>query len=1347
MSLEEKNNPKKSSVLDQWRKRKKAAVANHKITPRPAEAKVAPTSGQQRLWLLQKLYPNNPFYQYGHLYKIKGKLDIELLTKSFQKLIDRHEILRTNFLETTEGVELAIHPSFDFTLEEIELSNDENLNKKLVAQQAAKTFSSKIFDLTKDQLLRVGLIKISAEENWMVLSIHHIIGDRSSLLILQNELFSFYQKEIEKSTEVETNLPIQYTDYAFWKNNQPIKEQHLNYWLHQLSDDLPLLELPFDKTRPKHTTFHGAVISKKLSVELSTKIQALAKQQETTQYVVLLAAFKILLFRYSRQRDILVGSPFSNRDNLELENLIGFFNETLVLRSQIKPNTSVIDFIQQVKATTMQALENKNVPFDELVRKLKPERYGSANPIFQTMFVYNNSNTSNHLDIGLEIEEETIDLNVSKFDLTLFATDHGNELEISLEYALSLFEKETAERMLSHLEVILNAATNNPQQNISTLEILAQEEKKKILFDWNDTSIPLPQFETIHHFIEKIATTFPNRKAVVCQGKSITYAELNTQADKIANVLLRNEIKPSSPVGLYTNRSLEMIIGMLGILKSGAAYLPLDPEYPKERIDFILKDANVDFVFCQKELKNQLSETATKIFILEEIIEKDLSAPSIKSTAQAEDLAYIIYTSGSTGQPKGVPISHRNLIHSTSARFDFFEHQPDAFLLLSSFSFDSSVAGIFWTLCSGGTLVLPPRRIEQNIQSLAQTIQDNKITHTLLLPSLYNLLLEYTSTQDLLSLKTVMVAGEACPANLILKHYQKIPNVALVNEYGPTEGTVWSTAHPIVPEDSFGSVPIGRPIPNMENYILDEHLQPVPVGAIGELYIGGKGIAKGYWQRPELTKARFLPHPFKQTKNATIYKTGDLAKFRKNGLIDFLGRADHQVKIRGHRIEPDEIKAVLEKMESIKEAIVTVQTNQMHQRLVAYLTMNFPQEITVLRAELKTVFPDYMIPAAFVQLADFPKLPNGKIDLKNLPAPDKKDLADKDKFIAPETDLEKQLASIWESVLKISPIGIHDNFFEIGGDSIQSIQVIAKAQKAGIEFAPNQLFEHQTIGELAKFLNKKNTPEEEEQGNWSSLVALNKQGSKPPLFCIHSGGAHVFFYQPLAQHLSPEQPLYALQPMGLDGKETLHSSIEEMAQYYIQEMKKVQPAGPYHLLGTCFSNAVGLEMAKQLEANGDVVALLIIVDSGPQYLLGATARGEKKTASRFAKMIKEKDWKGIQKKFRNRFIRAKQKALAPLENEQERNLRLTIQNLNQLYHYYSWTPFEGEITFIRSTEFAQRKDKNIHIEQWKKLANGGLDIHVVEGHHTTLFAEPEVKGLAVKIKECLESIPFSKMNS
>ncbi|HHH50299.1 MAG TPA: amino acid adenylation domain-containing protein, partial [Saprospiraceae bacterium] len=996
-------------------------------------------------------------------------------------------------------------------------------------------------------------------------------------------------------------------------------------------------------------------------------MQKLAKENDTTMYVVLLSAFQLLLYRYTNQSIILVGSPFINRDKVALEKLIGFFNETLVLRTQLSDELSFKQLIAQVKETTMQAFEHRDMPFDELVQNLKIKRQGNRNPLFQTMFVYNNSNTSTAIELDLKIEEETIELGVSKFDLTFFATDHQDYLEIALECSLELFEEDTILRMQNHLELILNAIATNPRQVISKIPLLTQSEQKQILIDWNDTKIPIPKYQGIHHLIEKMALKFPDKIAVVFEDKKMTYAQLEQKANHVSALLSKTNKVQNTIVGLFVERSIEMIVGILGILKAAAAYLPLDAEYPKERIEFMLADAEVNVVLCQSKLIEQAKFSDVKILELNISKESSFSNLSKPKEFSKDSLAYLIYTSGSTGQPKGVPISHQNLIHSTTARFHFFEKQPDAFLLLSSFSFDSSVAGIFWTLCSGGTLVVSKKRIEQDINALSNTINNNNITHTLLLPSLYHLLLQHASAKKLDSLNTVMVAGEACSSNLVSLHFKQLAKVALVNEYGPTEGTVWCTAHRLSPKDAFGLVPIGRPIPNVQNYILDKNLQAVPVGVIGELYIGGAGLANAYWKRRELSKTKFLLNPFSKNEKTLLYKTGDLARFRKNGLIDFLGRADQQVKIRGHRIELDEIKTRLLQIDSIQDAIVLIQNPKRNPQIIAYLIAKENKDINY-KNSLKEKLPDYMIPSAFILLEKFPKLPNGKVDLTKLPKPKELILDKTADFLAPKTAIEKQLVSIWEDVLKIKPISIHSNFFDLGGDSIRSIQVISKAYKQGIEIAPQAFFEYQNIEALAHFLEKNNnsSTNQVEDTISASLVPLNKRGTKSPLFCIHSGGGHVFFYQALSNHLGANQTMYALQPLGLDGKEKVHSSIEEMASFYIQEMQKVQATGPYHLLGTCFSNAVGLEMANQLKAKGEEIATLIFVDSGPQYLLGAKLRGERKTARRFAQMIKEKNWKGIQRKFRNRWIRSKQKLLAPLENKQEKNLRLTINSLNQL---------------------------------------------------------------------------------
>ncbi|MEL6943979.1 MAG: condensation domain-containing protein, partial [Bacteroidota bacterium] len=598
-----------------------------------------------------------------------------------------------------------------------------------------------------DTLLRLANIKMGEQEQLLILSMHHILGDRGSLQILNRELAQLYRGE-----ELES-LPIQYDDYAYWQRQQELRSSDLDYWKEQLSGELPILTLPSDFQRPSSTSFKGAMQSKRFSLDLSKQMKELCKDQHTTLFVIGLAAFKVLLHRYTGEQDILVGAPFSNRDKVSLEKLIGFFNETLVLRSDLSQDLTFVELVQQLKQTTLDAFAHKNVPFDTLVRELQPERQGTSNPLFQVMFVFNANDQALSFGEGIELEEEMLDLGVSKFDLTLFFSDEGEHVKATFEYATDLFESGSINRMLAHFEVLLADIIRQPNQKISQLNLLPKAEQKQILVDWNATTTPLSDASSILQLFEQQAFEKPNQIAVAFQNKQITYQELQSKANTLAHFLRAQGIQSNQLVGLLTKPSLEMMIGILGILKAGAAYLPLDSEYPKERLAYMLEDAQVQVVLTQKELQQYLPETTAQTLDIQTILNiQGTNANTELPLPKPEDLAYMIYTSGSTGKPKGVPISHHNLLHSTAARFHFYERQPEAFLLLSSFSFDSSVAGIFWTICHGGKLVLTPKRIEQDMTALAKTIEQHQVTHSLMLPSLYQLLLEYAPVQQLQSL-------------------------------------------------------------------------------------------------------------------------------------------------------------------------------------------------------------------------------------------------------------------------------------------------------------------------------------------------------------------------------------------------------------------------------------------------------------------------------------------------------------------------------------------------------------------------------------------------------------------
>lgn len=1064
----------KSAALARWRNRKKPQATG---IPRLPEGTFAPLSyGQQRLWFLQEMQPENPFYNYAETYRLRGNLNVEHLLKSLDNVAQRHDILRTTFELNDESIHQVIHKNSQFKITEFDLQNNPNAEPE--AKKIAFREASKHFELTANSLTRITLIKLAQNDHLLLVTMHHIITDKWSMRIFRDELATAYRAFQNGEKPLENPLQIQYADYAYWQKNQALADdKSLNYWKQKLAGELPTLTLPTDHPTPTNPSFKGNYASQTFSAELSQQLKSLSQENNTTLFVLLLTAYKILLHRYAGQDDILVGTPFANRDKKELEALIGFFNETLVLRSDLSENPTFIDLLAQVRTTVLDAFSHKNTPFETLVKILQPERKTAVNPIFQVMFLYHDVPPTPAFSSDLYLTHEPFDLGVTKFDLTLYVSNDAEQLTAIFEYATDRFDPETILRMHTHLQVLLQEIVNNPNQKIAQLPILSEVEKQAILYDWNTSKSKSSDIfkmsddsTSIIDIFQKNVQNTPNNIAVKADNQSLTYTELNQKSNALATELQALSIKKNTFIGLLTGRSIEMMIGILGIMKAGGAYLPLDPEYPAERIEFMLEDADVPVIVTQEKYTQNLPDTQANILKFEDIKVSGQTSPfvpiAIGGGVSKGNFAYIIYTSGSTGKPKGVPVTHQNLLDSTLARFDYYSQHPGCFLLMSSFAFDSSVAGIFWAITSGGTLLIPPRRIEQDTEQLNDIIYENKVTHTLLLPSLYDTLLQFSASEKLASLNTVMVAGEACPPSLVARHFEQLPQTKLYNEYGPTEATVWCTVHEIKPEDA-QRVPIGRPTSNADIYILDTHLQPVPVNVVGELYVGGSGVTQGYHNRADLTKLRFLSNPFSHT-HPRMYRTGDLARYRADGTINFLGRADQQVKIRGYRIEPGEIAAVIKQHPKVKDVVVTVQKNE--QRLIAYFLQNEIVETDELKLFLKSQLPEYMLPSVWVLLDDFPRLPNGKINLNALPEAQYSPSQNGTNFIAPRNVTEQKLVKIWEQVLNVQPIGIRDNFFEIGGDSILSIQIVAKARKAGLALKANQLFEHQSIAELALFV-------------------------------------------------------------------------------------------------------------------------------------------------------------------------------------------------------------------------------------------------------------------------------------
>jgi myxalamid-type nonribosomal peptide synthetase MxaA len=902
------------------------AQVQSSIASRPGEIPPYLSYAQERLWFLAQLHPDSSAYNMHEAVRLSGLLDLTALQDSFRAVIRRHDILRTRFVRAGDDLVQIIDAAMELPVELVDACHLPSEDREAFLHQYARQEAQHHFDLQNGPLLRLSIVRLDKEEHVLFFTIHHILSDEWSNKVFWQELGQFYQAYHHKSDEDLPQLPLQYSDYAYDQRQRFESggmQKQLDYWKRTLGSQLPVLQLPTDHPRPGAQSFQGALLSRNIPLHILEALRTLSRQTETTLFMSLLAVFEVLLYRYSGQPDLMIGIPVANRERPEVSKMMGLFLNTLVLRADLNDEPSFREMLNRVRQAVLDALANQELPFEKMVEAIQPERDFRYNPLFQVMFVYQNDPWQNLVLPGLKSTPFLVDGGVSKFDLTLFAIETSNGLEVFFEYSTDLFEASTIERMLLHYQTLLEAVVGNPEIPVDRLPLLSEIEQRQILIKWNETEQPVADVACIHELIEARVDQTPLAVALQSRTGQITYGELETRSNQLAQYLRKRGVQPGVLVGLCVERSHEMIISMLGILKAGGAYVPLDPSYPKERLSSILTDAQIKLIVTQAKLVEKLPDGDIPQIVYENCQAELARQPDQRPTrlANENDLAYIIYTSGSTGKPKGVPVSHRNLIYSTEARRFVYPHSIERFLLLSSFSFDSSVAGIYGSLCQGGTLCLPDQREEQDVYSIAGLIQEWRITDMLCLPSLYALLLVEGGPELLASLQTVIVAGEACPMPLIKQHYQRLPKADLYNEYGPTEGTVWSSVYCISSDFQGHVVPIGKPVPNMKTYVLDKHLQPVPVGAVGELYIAGEGLVSGYYNRPELTAERFLVTSMMGIP-VRLYRTGDLARYRPDGNLEFLGRVDFQVKVRGYRIELEEIEAALLQHQNVREVVV-----------------------------------------------------------------------------------------------------------------------------------------------------------------------------------------------------------------------------------------------------------------------------------------------------------------------------------------------------------------------------------------------------------------------------------------
>lgn len=1034
---------------------------------------------QLRLWFLDRLEPGSPLYNMPAAFSLTGNLNKAALVQSFNEIVRRHENLRTVFISQGTGPSQAIVPELKLAIVNIDLTGLPELVSGSMLPDLCRQEAVKPFTLETGPLIRVTLIDLPAKagkrQSNLLVTLHHIVSDGWSSAILMREFGALYQAFSQGECSPLAELPIQYADFACWQRRRLSGNQlrqHFDYWRGKLSGAPSMLELPTDRPRPAVMDHCGAMHRFEIPVPLARQLHRLSRRYDATLFMLLLTVFKVLLFRYSHRQDICVGTPVANRKCLEVESLIGFFVNTLVLRSDLSGNPQFYELLSQVRNTVLDAQNHQDLPFEQLVETLHPERNLSYSPLFQVMFVLQNQTGQAlnlaDLDIGT-IDDES---NIAKFDLTLHIKDDNEKLSGGFEYNTGLFDASTIARLAGHYVVLLQGIVDAPQSRLYQLPLLTPEERKQILVDWNSTRVAYPMDQCLHGLFETQVGKTPDSDAVGVAELTLSYTELNAKSNQLAHYLRSKGVGPDSLVGLCVERSLAMAIGMLGIMKAGGAYVPIDPHYPEQRIAYMLKDAGIAVLLTQQSLAGTLPDDVGETICLDSDWQTIAQWPTDNPVRcnHPLDLAYIIYTSGSTGLPKGVAVSHRNAVHSTTARFTGYREPVTAYLLLSSFAFDSSVAGLFWTLGQGGCLCLPEDDVAKDPAALADLVADRRISHLLALPSFYMLLLKQEGGK-LKTLKTAIVAGETCSTEVVRQHYEVLPGVPLYNEYGPTEASVWCSVHLAVPGDYDRPLPIGRPIDNVRLYILDRSGNPVPAGVPGELHIGGEGVVRGYWQRPELSAEKFMPDPFRND-GGRLYKTGDLARYRADGNIEFSGRVDDQVKIRGFRIELGEIEARLREQAGIDEAVVVVKEYQPgNKQLVAYVVGSGALTVDMVKANLKGSLPDYMIPGGIVYLERMPLTANGKIDRKALPEADMCASGSK-RYEPPETETEKMLAAIWCGLLGVDRVGKHDDFFELGGHSLLAAQLPVAVQKQFDSQLPlKRFFEMPTVAGQAHLID------------------------------------------------------------------------------------------------------------------------------------------------------------------------------------------------------------------------------------------------------------------------------------
>ena len=1159
---------------------------------------------QERQWFLWQLEPESAAYHIPSVLRLRGRLDLDALQRSFDSLVARHETLRTRFRLDGDEARQEIAASMALPLDIVALGP---LEEGALARQVETTIA-RPFDLERGPLLRVSLLRLAEDDHVLVLVQHHIVSDGWSMQVMVEELVQLYAGYSRGLEVALPALPIQYADYALWQRSwmeAGEKERQLAYWTGLLGGEQPVLELPFDRPRPVRQSHRGAQFILELDIDLSQALRRVAQQEGATAFALLLASFQALLYRYSGQADIRVGVPIANRNRVETERLIGFFVNTQVLKADLDGRMGFDELLAQARQRALEAQAHQDLPFEQLVEALQPERSLSHNPLFQVLFNYQSEARGNDQAFRfdeLQMESVQFDSRTAQFDLTLDLTDEEQRFCAVFDYATDLFDASTVERLAGHWRNLLRGIVANPRQRLGELPLLDAPERRQTLSEWNPAQRECAVQGTLQQRFEEQARQRPQAVALILDEQRLSYGELNARANRLAHCLIARGVGADVPVGLALERSLDMLVGLLAILKAGGAYLPLDPAAPEERLAHILDDSGVRLLLTQGHLLEHLPRQAgVEVLAIDGLVLDGYAESDPLTTLTADNLAYVIYTSGSTGKPKGTLLTHRNalrLFSATEAWFGFDER--DVWTLFHSYAFDFSVWEIFGALLYGGRLVIVPQWVSRSPEDFYRLLCREGVTVLNQTPSAFKQLMAVACSADMATqqpaLRYVIFGGEALDLQSLRPWFQRFGDrqPQLVNMYGITETTVHVTYRPVSEADLEGGLvsPIGGTIPDLSWYILDRDLNPVPRGAVGELYIGRAGLARGYLRRPGLSATRFVPNPFPGGAGERLYRTGDLARFQADGNIEYIGRIDHQVKVRGFRIELGEIEAALAGLAGVRDAVVLAHDGVGGTQLVGYVVADSAEDAErlreSLRESLKRHLPDYMVPAHLMLLERMPLTVNGKLDRQALPQPDAS--LSQQAYRAPGSELEQRIAAIWSEILGVERVGLDDNFFELGGHSLLLLMLKERiGDTCQATLSISQLMTHASVAEQAACI--------EGQARESLLVPLNGRREGSPLFMFHPSFGSVHCYKTLAMALRDRHPVKGVVCRALLGAGREVPEWDDMVAEYAEQLLQEHPEGVFNLAGWSLGGNLAMDVAARLEQRGRQVAFVGWIDA------------------------------------------------------------------------------------------------------------------------------------------------------